>query len=54
MKILGIKALYPAKKKNTSIPNVNHEKYPYLLKGLKVTKPNQVWASDISVPQKAV
>ncbi|RZD17892.1 MAG: IS3 family transposase [Candidatus Acididesulfobacter diazotrophicus] len=48
MKILGIKALYPAKKKNTSIPDANHEKYPYLLKGLKVTKPNQVWASDIT------
>ncbi len=48
MKIPGIKALYPAKKKNTSMPNANHEKYPYLLKGRKVTKPNQVWASDIT------
>jgi len=48
MRVLGIKALYPAKKKNTSIPDANHEKYPYLLKGIKITKPNQVWAYDIT------
>ena len=48
MGVLGIKALYPKKKRNTSIADANHEKYPYLLKGLKITKPNQVWASDIT------
>ncbi len=48
MRILGIKALYPPKKRNTSIPDANHAKYPYLLKGLKVDRPNQVWASDIT------
>ena len=48
MRILGIKALYPPKKRNTSIPDVNHAKYPYLLKGIKVTQPNHVWASDIT------
>jgi len=48
MKILGIQALYPKKKKNTSIPNANHQKYPYLLKGLKITRPNHVWSSDIT------
>ena len=48
MRILGIQALYSKKKRNTSIADANHAKYPYLLKGLKVTKPNQVWASDIT------
>ena len=48
MRVLGIQALYPKKKRNTSIADANHEKYPYLLKGLKITKPNQVWASDIT------
>ena len=48
MRILEIKALYPKKKRNTSIANANHAKYPYLLKGLKVDRPNQVWSSDIT------
>ena len=48
MRILGIQALYPKKKRNTSIADANHAKYPYLLKGLNATKPNQVWASDIT------
>lgn len=46
MRIMGIQAIYP--KKNTSQPNVEHLKYPYLLKGLKVIKPNQVWGTDIT------
>ena len=32
----------------TSIPNAVHHKYPYLLRGLKVTRPNQVWCADIT------
>ena len=47
MGILGIKAIYPKKKINTSIPD-NGKKYPYLLKNLEITRPNQVWASDIT------
>ena len=47
MGILGIKAIYPKKKINTSIPD-NNKKYPYLLKNLEITRPNQVWASDIT------
>lgn len=46
MKGLGIKTIYP--KKNTSIPNKEHEIFPYLLKDLKITKPDQVWCADIS------
>lgn len=41
-----IEPWYP--KPNTSAPNKAHKKYPYLLKGLKVTKPNQVRSTDIT------
>lgn len=46
MRIMGIQAIYP--KKNTSKPNLEHLKYPYLLKGLEIVKPNQVWGTDIT------
>lgn len=42
----GIQALYPTKK--TTISNPLHKKYPYLLKGLKIEYPNQVWQVDIT------
>jgi putative transposase len=43
---LGIRAIYP--KRNLSIPNKQHKKYPYLLRGLRIEHVNQVWASDIT------
>ena len=46
MRQMGITALYP--KKNTSRPGKGHKVYPYLLKGLKIDRPNQAWATDIS------
>jgi putative transposase len=46
MKLLGLEAIYPGPK--TSIPSVEHKKYPYLLRGLDIDHPNQVWASDIT------
>lgn len=46
MKYLGLKAKYPHKQ--TTIPNKEHKKYPYLLRDLIITKPNQVWATDIT------
>ena len=45
MRQMGITALYP--KANTSRPGKGHKIYPYLLKGLAIDRPNQVWASDI-------
>ncbi len=48
MRILGIKALYPMKKHNTSIRNKEHAIYPYLLKQTEITEPNQVWCGDIT------
>jgi putative transposase len=46
MGIMGIEAMYP--KPKTSIGNKEHYKYPYLLRDLKIYKPNQVWGTDIT------
>lgn len=46
MEIMGIQAIYP--KKNLSLKNKNHPVYPYLLRNLKIEKPNQVWSTDIT------
>ena len=51
MKIQGIEAIYP--KPKTSIRNREQNVYPYLLNDISITKPNQVWASDITyIPLK--
>jgi len=46
MQEMGIKPIYP--KQNTSIPNKEHKVYPYLLRGLDINRPDQVWATDIT------
>ncbi|RBO88502.1 integrase-like protein [Pseudochrobactrum asaccharolyticum] len=46
MKKMGIEAIY--RRPNTSKPAVGHKIYPYLLRKLAVTRPNQVWAMDIT------
>jgi putative transposase len=43
---VGIEAICP--KPGTSRANKHHKIYPYLLKDLKIDKPNQVWAADIT------
>ena len=45
---MGINPICPQKKKNTSIPNKQHWIYPYLLRGLAITRVNQVWSTDIT------
>ena len=46
MRVMGIEAIYP--KRRTSQPGLGHKIYPYLLRGLAVTRPDQVWAADIT------
>lgn len=46
MRLMGIEAVY--QKPRTSQPHPEHKIYPYLLKGLAITCPNQVWCADIS------
>lgn len=45
--MLGIAAIYLSRP-NTSKPAPGHNIYPYLLRGLKIERPNHVWATDIS------
>lgn len=46
MVLAGIKAIYPGKK--TTIRNAEHKIFPYLLRGLNIDRPNQVWQVDIT------
>ena len=46
MKKMGIEALY--RKPNTSRRHAAHPVYPYLLRNLKIDRPNQAWATDIT------
>ena len=46
MRKMGIEALY--RRPNTSKPEPGHKIYPYLLRKLPVTRPNHVWAMDIT------
>jgi len=46
MQEMGIEPIYP--KPNTSVPNKAHAIYPYLLRDMEISAPNQVWAADIT------
>lgn len=46
MRRMGLEAIYP--KPKTSTAHAAHKKYPYLLRGLAIERPNQVWCSDIT------
>lgn len=46
MRLLGLETIY--RKPNLSRANAAHRIYPYLLRGLNVDRPNQVWATDIT------
>ena len=46
MRVMGLRAIY--RRPGTSKPGLGHKVYPYLLRGMKITRPNQVWAADIT------
>jgi putative transposase len=46
MRLMGIEAIYP--KRRTTWPGAGQKIYPYLLRNVEVTRPDQVWASDIT------
>jgi putative transposase len=45
---MGLEAIYPRAKRSLSVPDPEHKIYPYLLKDLDITRPDQVWAADIT------
>ena len=46
MRLMGLKAIY--RRPRTSQPAPGNKIYPYLLSGVEITRPNQVWAADIT------
>lgn len=46
MQLMGLQALTP--KPRTTLVAPGHKVYPYLLRGLRITRPNQVWSTDIT------
>jgi putative transposase len=46
MNLMNIEAIYP--KPNLSAPDLQHKIFPYLLRGIKIVRVNQVWSTDIT------
>jgi len=46
MRLMGLKTIY--RRPRTSKPATGHKVYPYLLNNMTITRPNQVWAADIT------
>jgi putative transposase len=46
MRLMGVQAIYP--KRRTTTVHPAHRIYPYLLRGVEIVRPNQVWSIDIT------
>lgn len=54
LRLMGVMAIFPPlNAQKTSISNSGHEKFPYLLRGVRIERPGHVWSTDITyVPMK--
>jgi putative transposase len=49
LRLMGIMAVFPPlNAQKTSTPNSEHEKFPYLLRGVRIERRNHVWSTDIT------
>jgi len=48
MRQMGLEAVYPRRKRGLSLPDKEHKIYPYLLRDVRLTRPDQVWSADIT------
>jgi putative transposase len=48
MRLMGLEAVYPRRKRGLSISDKQHKIYPYLLKDVQIKRPDQVWSADIT------
>jgi putative transposase len=46
LRLMGLETIY--QKPRLSLPDAQHKIYPYLLRGVKIQRPNQVWSTDIT------
>lgn len=46
LRIMGLMAIFPGA--STSVAAPQHQIYPYLLRGVPIVRPNQVWSTDIT------
>jgi putative transposase len=46
MRLMGLEAIYP--RKRLSVPGEGHKRYAYLLRGVEIVRPDQVWSADIT------
>ncbi len=46
LRLMGLEAIYP--KHRTTVVDPEHRIYPYLLRGMEIVRPNQVWSADIT------
>ena len=49
MRQMGLEAVYPRRKRGLSIPDKQHKIYSYLLRGVRIVRPDQVWSTDITI-----
>ena len=48
MRLMALEAVYPRRKRGLSIADKEHKIYPYLLRDVAITRPDQVWSTDIT------